>query len=449
MPAYLIFTTGSLAGTEIPLTESRCTVGRDPSVDIVVPAEDQRFVSRRHAVIVRDGSQIVVEDLGSSNGTLVNGHRVHRAALADGDEIQFGRMGPIARFVSRVAAASAPEDLAEATTRARAVPPAKAAGERSSVLIRRVVSEALASSARRDRRRRLLTAGAALAAALLIALVVRSDRFGASGDGRFRQFASDYGARVVLIEVGVRAGDAYVPVGTGSGFFATDDGLVVTNKHVVQPQLFSEEAACLLASYQRVGSADVVVALWPGTTPFRQHPTDATGDHTLGFSTTLGTLSLAVLAPDTQLPARDVTCTSRIDGSTFALHWQPHVSDNNDLAALRVVAAVPPRAIPLGDREPAPDEPVMVFGFPEGFAPLETTLAEPIRRVGRVLRIRDTIQIDAVVLRGNSGGPLLDERGTVVGVTTRGPAESLNSAIKVEHVRRLLARAGSDGPPTP
>ena len=82
----------------------------------------------------------------------------------------------------------------------------------------------------------------------------------------------------------------------------------------------------------------------------------------------------------------------------------------------------------------------MVLGFPTGTAPLETNKAEPIRRVGNVLRTRDTIQIDAVVLGGNSGGPLIDRSGEVVGVTTRGTAESLNMAIKVEHVRRLLER---------
>jgi transcriptional regulator with PAS, ATPase and Fis domain len=46
--------------------------------------------SRRHAIVRREKGRIVVEDLGSSNGTRVNGKRVRLAALVDGDEIAFG-----------------------------------------------------------------------------------------------------------------------------------------------------------------------------------------------------------------------------------------------------------------------------------------------------------------------------------------------------------------------
>jgi pSer/pThr/pTyr-binding forkhead associated (FHA) protein len=63
-------------------------IGRDAESDFVI---DDRTVSRRHAVIHRQGPFWILEDLGSTNGTRVNGERVtKRAAIQPGDELGFG-----------------------------------------------------------------------------------------------------------------------------------------------------------------------------------------------------------------------------------------------------------------------------------------------------------------------------------------------------------------------
>src|SRR5688572_23105323 len=98
MPATLRFTTGAWSGRDVSLPEPEARIGRDPSVAVVIPPEDQRFVSRVHAAIIKEAGRYVAQDLESSNGTWVNGKRIQRVALADGDEIQFGRHGPVARF---------------------------------------------------------------------------------------------------------------------------------------------------------------------------------------------------------------------------------------------------------------------------------------------------------------------------------------------------------------
>jgi len=68
------------------LTAPRARIGRDPENDIVIP---DRRVSRYHAEIVREGSEFVLRDCGSKNGTFVNGERVvQERRLQDGDEIQ-------------------------------------------------------------------------------------------------------------------------------------------------------------------------------------------------------------------------------------------------------------------------------------------------------------------------------------------------------------------------
>lgn len=63
-------------------------VGRSPSSDIVI---DEPFVSATHARFTLQGPALVLEDLGSTNGTLVNGHPIGQpVTLRDGDEVQIG-----------------------------------------------------------------------------------------------------------------------------------------------------------------------------------------------------------------------------------------------------------------------------------------------------------------------------------------------------------------------
>ena len=63
-------------------------VGSAPSSDIVV---DEPYVSASHARFTLQGPALVVEDLGSTNGTLVNGHLIEQAVtLRDADEVQVG-----------------------------------------------------------------------------------------------------------------------------------------------------------------------------------------------------------------------------------------------------------------------------------------------------------------------------------------------------------------------
>jgi pSer/pThr/pTyr-binding forkhead associated (FHA) protein len=66
------------------LTAGEATIGRTPGNTIVI---DNAGVSRRHAVIRVKGDKVVIEDLGSANGTFVRGQRIEEYELRDGDEI--------------------------------------------------------------------------------------------------------------------------------------------------------------------------------------------------------------------------------------------------------------------------------------------------------------------------------------------------------------------------
>ena len=71
-------------------------LGRSRQCDVVI---NDPNVSRRHAEVRREGAEYVLVDLDSTNGIMVNGQEVKRAALAEGDRLQLGTTG--LRFESR------------------------------------------------------------------------------------------------------------------------------------------------------------------------------------------------------------------------------------------------------------------------------------------------------------------------------------------------------------
>jgi DNA-binding response OmpR family regulator len=84
--ALLLWMDGEQIKGRWSLAEPATTIGRWEDNDVVV---DDRWVSRNHARIRREGERYILEDLGSRNGTLVNGrHITDPTVLADGDRIQ-------------------------------------------------------------------------------------------------------------------------------------------------------------------------------------------------------------------------------------------------------------------------------------------------------------------------------------------------------------------------
>jgi hypothetical protein len=74
-------------GDRFSLTESVITVGRHPECNLVLADPN---VSRNHAEIRPKGDRFEVVDLGSTNGTRINGVRIDSQLLQDGDELSFG-----------------------------------------------------------------------------------------------------------------------------------------------------------------------------------------------------------------------------------------------------------------------------------------------------------------------------------------------------------------------
>ena len=79
----------------LPLDSPRFTIGRGPENSLCLPVT---VVSRSHAEVIRVGQNFLLRDLGSTNGSFVNGARVSEQLLNDGDLLRFGSNGPEASF---------------------------------------------------------------------------------------------------------------------------------------------------------------------------------------------------------------------------------------------------------------------------------------------------------------------------------------------------------------
>src|SRR5512134_2726327 len=106
--AKLILSMDGLVLKEIPLTKERTTIGRKPHNDIQI---DNLAVSGEHAVIVTILNDSFLEDLGSTNGTVVNGNPIKKHFLQNNDVVELGKYK--LKFVGEAAPAAAGPDKAD------------------------------------------------------------------------------------------------------------------------------------------------------------------------------------------------------------------------------------------------------------------------------------------------------------------------------------------------
>src|SRR5947207_9971489 len=97
------------------ITRDVTVIGRREDCDFRIPLGE---VSRKHCRLIKDGSSLRLEDLGSSNGTFRNGERVQEAELNPGDTLQ---VGPVI-FVLQIDGVPADEELQPVTAGAAPAP---------------------------------------------------------------------------------------------------------------------------------------------------------------------------------------------------------------------------------------------------------------------------------------------------------------------------------------
>ena len=98
--AKLILSLDGVVIRDVKLDKPRITIGRKPQNEVQI---DNLAISGEHAVITVEGADVFVEDLGSTNGTIVNGQPVKKQMLHDNDLVEIGKykLKYIAEKVSR------------------------------------------------------------------------------------------------------------------------------------------------------------------------------------------------------------------------------------------------------------------------------------------------------------------------------------------------------------
>lgn len=86
MPRMIVMSDRGLI-KQVSLRNGKTTMGRDADNVVVI---DSNRVSRRHAVLIKEGSSVWLRDLDSSNGTFVNDERVACCRLEHGDTVVIG-----------------------------------------------------------------------------------------------------------------------------------------------------------------------------------------------------------------------------------------------------------------------------------------------------------------------------------------------------------------------
>ncbi|MBL4846061.1 MAG: trypsin-like peptidase domain-containing protein [Planctomycetes bacterium] len=223
--------------------------------------------------------------------------------------------------------------------------------------------------------------------------------------------------------------------GFGSGFFASSQGHIVTNKHVVEPWKFREMALRIAREGIEIDRKSYQLHAWRGGTRFVRKKKDGKGyelDPSSGYSTLHNTLKMVRTAPDKW---------HVITGGKAVNKVQVHVmSGNGDIAILKAKASrIRPIPVARSSEVETLNE-VMVLGFPAGPSFLQSGVALPSPALGNVRNPEAKIKVSAPMIPGNSGGPLIDHKGRVIGICTQvvKGTETLGSCLRIEHAMRLI-----------
>ena len=362
--------TGPSAGRTIDVgPEHRFVIGRDDACNLVL---DDAEVSRRHAYLIETpAGEIEVGDLGSSNGTRVNGRRIEQPMqLKPGDTLEVGETR------MQIDASTLAGAAAGAPAAAAAPPPPPPPPQRSA--IRRAVSGENSVIQRikleRSVRRATILAGLAVLVAVAAVIAAVTGVFSSDDDSAPEaRSTSDVISKVAPSTVRILAKINGVSTSSGTGWvYDADRGLVVTNAHVV------------------------------------------------GDQGTVGDLTYRAVVDGKLRPA-----------SIYA------VAPCSDLAIVQVQDLTVP-TLPLGSQADLEQgDLAIVLGFPANeFTNFSTSTLQT--NVGSISVVQESlesrsqvraqdpnigpypnlIQTDAAINHGNSGGPLVDAAGNVIGINT-------------------------------
>jgi len=444
---------GARAGSRNAFEKSYIALGRDTLSDVRFDAAADLDASTRHAAVLQSGDGYVVRDLGSRNGTFVNGQRIAAdTALADGDVIRCGGHGPEVRVrivreaaeqvLAKVAAPPPPESVARAAPAAPAAPRkgppardphAKPAGPSATSILRAEVKTSAA------RYRAVLVMLGIIVVGAAVVLVwqgtqarKQTERLGSVVDSLGRQIANlesakahaDSEATRLQREIQRAAGDP-----TRLTSLRAQYSTVQRRQRDIQTAQGVDYAAIQRTNMAAVA---VIVVRFADTTQIFEGTAFSVSP--LGLMLT----NRHTVANHDGEQARDIAI--RFSGTTDVLPARiVRVAPDADLAIVQVESAGPFPAV--AGFAPGPVEtgaPIALLGFPGGCGTCERPRAKLVS--GSVTSASDSVlEIDAFSGTGASGSPIFDRNGLVVGVLFGGRGGASSTEIVGVPARRATA----------
>ena len=451
MKAQFKFLSGARAGQIEAFRKGYIGLGRHPLSDVRFDAERDLDVSSRHAAIVRKTEGFVLQDLGSRNGTFVNGKRINAdTLLKGGDVIGFGANGPALEFEvveadTDLPATTAAEGLADRASSPREVyhaAPRQSTGVRIAVEVARQTAQLRRTTKvliavllivgtgftwmQLDGRRRandlrqlqdradsLMRESRALSSQFQTQLQGVRDALKASQDETAR----------LRRELGVSGGDA-------SSVARLRSELATAERR--QRALVGASGVDYRAISHRNQDAVAIVLV-----------EYSDGERFSGTAFSIDSMGTMVTNKHI-LVGEDGTKTPRRLGVIFSgstQFWRAEmigVSAEADVGVFRVlIKGGTPRVAGLAKTREGLErgDPVAILGYPLGFdLPMESQggqpIAEPTLTVGTVSKsLTAVVQVDAYGAPGSSGSPIFDRDGKVIAVLYGGERESQGKII--------------------
>jgi len=439
MKCELRIMSGGRAGHREVFDKSYVAFGRHPLSDFRFDAEQDLDVSTRHAALLCTGDQFLLRDLGSRNGTFVNGRRIAAdQPLVSGDHLRFGPHGPEVEFLvvaegaeRVVAAVRAPGGPREAPAGGGGAAPARpAAAQTAGTSATSVLRAEVRHQAARYRSLLVALAIVLVGAVAVVLWQGRTARrqvatIGSALDSLSRELVALRGAQATADS---EAADLRAQLRTEH-----DPARLAALRQrytAVQQQQhgIAEAQGVDWASINRANASAVAMI-------FVQFP-DSSLFSGSGFAVTADGLVLTnrhvVTDPEGEHPARIAV---QFSGSAAVLRARvAKVATDVDVALLQITdsGTYPVVQIASGaGGTPQVGDPIALLGFPLGLdAPMGggagATVVEPTMVPGTIGKILpdSLLQLNAYSGTGASGSPVLDRDGRVIGIEFGGLRET-------------------------